>query len=86
MTNNNFQELKRLFDAECARVEKTIETIAKNNRYPPASFVFAALLSGLPLTVAKEMIIYADVLIERGSVDERKVNAEAFYPFPLSND
>jgi len=89
MTTDNFTELKRLFEEECARVKKdnqTVQTINRIKSYPPASFVFAALLSGLPIATAKEIIIYADVLIETGSVDERKVNALAFYPFPLPND
>jgi len=57
--SDNFTELKRLFDAECANHSSSV--------------IFASLLDGLPINQAKRTLIEAVKLIEESCVNAEAI-------------
>jgi len=63
MIQDNFQELKRLFDAECA--------------YVPSSYVLSRLLDGQPINEAKRNLIEAIKMIEESRVSAADIQSSS---------
>jgi len=62
-TTDTFQELKKLFDAECTNV--------------PPSFIFARLLAGVSIKQAKRNLIEAVKMIEESRVNAADIHSSS---------
>jgi len=78
--NENFLELKRLFDAECERVKELVKDIESHNKYEPACYVIARLLHGFSVNNSQRILMSACRV-----AGESKVNEEEVYPSPPSS-
>jgi len=65
MTNSNFQELKRLFDAECEAMKQIKEEGREARIRAAPAYVIAKLLHGLPVREA-----YGSIGQLRSLIDE----------------